>query len=250
MQINTAPASAGLAWLREGMRLFVRQPIGMPAMVVVYLMMLLAPALLPIIGIAISGVLAPFAAVGLLTACRDVAAGRMPTPMAFAQPFRPSPARLQMLRLGIINAILLLVVATLAALLTPELPSGEAPQSLQDVPLNALLVQLLLYMPVMALMWFAPVLAGWHGIAPAKAMFGSVVACWRNMGAMLVFGLAAGALTLGVSVAAVMLLTSLISSRELVSILMAPLALILMTVVQASLYPMYRSVFVDTAQPG
>jgi hypothetical protein len=250
MQINNAPASAGLAWLREGMRLFVRQPIGMPAMVVVYLMMLLAPALLPIIGIAISGVLAPFAAVGLLTACRDVAAGRMPTPMAFAQPFRPSPARLQMLRLGIINAILLLVVATLAALLTPELPSGEAPQSLQDVPLNALLVQLLLYMPVMALMWFAPVLAGWHGIAPAKAMFGSVVACWRNMGAMLVFGLAAGALTLGVSVAAVMLLTSLISSRELVSILMAPLALILMTVVQASLYPMYRSVFVDTAQPG
>jgi hypothetical protein len=212
--------------------------------------MLLAPALLPIIGIAISGVLAPFAAVGLLTACRDVAAGRMPTPMAFAQPFRPSPARLQMLRLGIINAILLLVVATLAALLTPELPSGEAPQSLQDVPLNALLVQLLLYMPVMALMWFAPVLAGWHGIAPAKAMFGSVVACWRNMGAMLVFGLAAGALTLGVSVAAVMLLTSLISSRELVSILMAPLALVLMTVVQASLYPMYRSVFVDTAQPG
>ena len=250
MQINTAPASAGLAWLREGMRLFVRQPIGMPAMVVVYLMMLLAPALLPIIGIAISGVLAPFASVGLLTACRDVAAGRMPTPMAFAQPFRPSPARLQMLRLGIINAILLLIVATLAALLTPELPGGEAPQSLQDVPLNALLVQLLLYMPVMALMWFAPVLAGWHGIAPAKAMFGSVVACWRNMGAMLVFGLAAGALTLGVSVAAVMLLTSLISSRELVSILMAPLALVLMTVVQASLYPMYRSVFVDTAQPG
>jgi len=102
---------------------------------------------------------------------------------------------------------------------------------------------------VMALMLFAPVLAGWHGIAPAKAMFGSVVACWRNMGAMLVFGLAAGALTLGVSVAAVMLLTSLISSRELVSILMAPLALVLMTVVQASLYPMYRSVFVDTAQP-
>jgi hypothetical protein len=66
------------------------------------------------------------------------------------------------------------------------------------------------------------------------------------MGAMLLFGIAAGALTLGVSVAAVMLLTSLITSREVLSIVMAPLALVLMTVVQASLYPMYRSVFVDT----
>lgn len=248
MQINILPAGAGLSWLREGMRLFGRQPIGLPAMVVLYLMMLIVPALLPVVGIAVSGVLAPFASVGLLGACRDVAEGRMPTPLAFAQPFRPTPTRLQMLRLGIINAILLLVVATLAMLLTPEPPAGEVPQSLQDVPLQSLLVQLLLYLPVMALMWFAPVLCGWHGIPPAKAMFGSVVACWRNMGAMLVFGVASALLTLGVSVAAVMLLTSLISSQQVLSIVVAPLALILMTIVQASLYPMYRSVFVDAAR--
>lgn len=246
MQINILPAGAGFTWLREGLRLFGRQPIGLPAMVVLYLMMLVAPALLPIVGIAISGVLAPFASVGLLGACRDAAEGRMPTPLAFSQPFRPTPARLQMLRLGIINAILLLIVATLAALLVPELPDGEAPQSLQDVPLPSLLTQLLLYLPVMALMWFAPVLTGWHGIAPAKAMFGSVVACWRNVGPMLIFGTAAGVLTVGVSVAAVMLLTTLITSREVLSVVMAPLALVLMTIVQASLYPMYRSVFVDT----
>jgi hypothetical protein len=246
MRINILPAGAGVSWLREGMRLFGRQPIGLPAMVVVYLMMLVMPALLPVVGIAISGVLAPFASVGLLGACRDVAEGRMPTPLAFVQPFRPSPARLQMLRLGVINAILLLVVATLAMLLTPEPPAGEAPQSLHDVPLQPLLVQLLLYLPVMALMWFAPVLTGWHGIAPAKSMFGSVVACWRNVGPMLVFGVAAGVLTVGVSVAAVMLLGALITSRELMSIVMAPLALVLMAIVQASLYPMYRAVFVDS----
>ncbi len=246
MQINMLPASAGLTWLREGMRLFGRQPVGLPAMVVVYLMMLLAPALLPIVGIAISGVLAPFASVGLLTACRDVAEGRMPTPMAFTQPFKPTPARQQLLRLGIINAILLLVVATLAAVLTPEPPAGGPPETLQELPLGALAVQLLLYLPVMALMWFAPVLVGWHAISPGKAMFGSVVACWRNMGAMLIFGVAAGAFTLAISVLAVMLLTSLTSSRELLSMVLAPLALVLMSIVQASLYPMYRSVFASS----
>lgn len=243
MQINMLPASAGLTWLRDGMRLFGRQPIGLPAMVVVYLMILLAPALLPIVGIAISGVLAPFASVGLLTACRDVAEGRMPTPLAFAQPFKPTAARLQMLRLGIINAVLLLLVATLAMVVTPEPAASEPPQTLQELPLDSLIVQLVLYLPVMALMWFAPVLAGWHGITPGKAMFGSVVACWRNLGAMLIFGMAAGAFTLAVSVVTVMLLTSLTSSRELMSMLLAPLALVLMSIVQASLYPMYRSVF-------
>jgi hypothetical protein len=248
MQINILPAGAGIGWLREGVRLFGRQPIGLPAMVVVYLTMLLLPALLPVIGIAISGVLAPFASVGLLGACRDVAEGRMPTPLAFAQPFRPSPARVQLLRLGIINAILLLVVATLSALAVPEPPAAESSQSLPDVPLASLLLQFLLYLPVMAVMWFAPVLCGWHTITPAKAMFGSAVACWRNVGPMLIFGVAAGVLTLGVSVVVVMLLASLGSSREMMSIVIAPLALVLMTIVQASLYPMYRSVFVDA--PG
>jgi hypothetical protein len=247
MQINILPAGAGLTWLREGMRLFGRQPIGLPAMVVIYLMMLIAPALLPIIGVAISGVLAPFASVGLLTACRDVAQGRMPTPIAFAAPFRPTPARAQLLQLGIVNAILLLVVATLATVMVPETAGSESPQSLEDLPLASMLTQLLLYLPVMALMWFAPVLAGWHTVPPAKAMFGSLVACWRNLGAMLIFGAAAAAFTMGVSVVAVMLLTSLVTSRELLSMLVAPLALVLMTIVQASLYPMYVAVFSDGA---
>lgn len=246
MQINMLPATAGLTWLREGMRLFGRQPVGLPAMVVVYLVMLLAPALLPLVGIAISGMLAPFASVGLLTACRDVAEGRMPTPMAFALPFKPTPARQQLVRLGIINAILLLVVASLAAVLAPDSPADGSPQSLEDLPLGALAVQLLLYLPVMALMWFAPVLAGWHSIAPGKAMFGSVVACWRNLGAMLIFGVAAVAFTLAISVVAVMLLSSLTSSREALSMILAPLALVLMSIVQASLYPMYRSVFASS----
>jgi hypothetical protein len=99
----------------------------------------------------------------------------------------------------------------------------------------------------MALMWFAPVLAGWHTVPPAKAMFGSLVACWRNLGAMLIFGAAAAAFTMGASVVAVMLLTSLVTSRELLSMLVAPLALVLMTIVQASLYPMYVAVFSDRA---
>jgi uncharacterized membrane protein len=105
-----------------------------------------------------------------------------------------------------------------------------------------LLLQVLAYTPVLMLMWFAPLLAGWHGLSPAKAMFGSVVACGRNLGALLVYGLVAGAASLIASTAIVGVLAMLISSRELLSLLLAPFGLVMMTIVQASFYPMYRSV--------
>jgi hypothetical protein len=108
-----------------------------------------------------------------------------------------------------------------------------------------MLLQLLAYTPVLVLMWFAPILVAWHGLGPAKAMFGSVIACTRNLGAMLVYGLTAMAASLAASIAVVGLLSMLISSRELLSLLVAPFGLVMMTIVQASFYPMYRSIFAE-----
>jgi len=246
MQIRTVSAASGAAWLREGWRLFRRQPLGLPAMVVVYLMMLLLPALLPFVGIAISGVLAPFATVGLMSACREVAFGRAPNPSVFARPFQEgNPNRIKLLRLGLINASLVLLVATLITLAGGDVspPPADRQATLADVPWDVLLLQLLAYAPVLVLMWFAPLLAGWHGLTPAKAMFGSVVACGRNLGALLVYGIVAGAATLVASVVVAGVLAMLISSRELLSLLLAPFGLVMMTIVQASFYPMYRSIF-------
>jgi hypothetical protein len=78
MLINSVSAGTGVRWLRDGARLLKRQPLGLPAMVVVYLMMLLVPAMIPLVGIAISGVLGPFATVGLMQCFREAAAGRPP----------------------------------------------------------------------------------------------------------------------------------------------------------------------------
>lgn len=247
MQIRTVPATSGAAWLRDGWQLFRQQPLGLPAMVVVYLMMLLLPALLPFIGIAISGVLAPFATVGLMTACRDVASGRAPNPSVFAQPFQEgNPNRIKLFRLGLINASLVLLLATLFALVDDgRAPPVDGQATLADVPWDMLLLQLLAYTPVLVLMWFAPLLAGWHGLGPAKAMFGSAVACGRNVGALFVFGLVAGAASLVASTVVVGALAMLVSSRELLSLILAPFALVMMTIVQASFYPMYRSIFSD-----
>jgi hypothetical protein len=242
MLIRSLPAVTGAIWLRDGWRLFVRQPVGLSSMVVAYLMMLFLPALLPFVGIAVSGVLAPFATLALLAACREVDAKRLPTVKLFAEPFQDEKVRLAMLRLGFVNATLVLLIALLGSMLGPS-DEAQVPATLQDVPIETWLLQFALYTPVLMLMWFSPALVGWHGSTPGKAMFGSALACWRNKGAMVVYGAAAAVLMMGTSAAVVGLLAPLFGSQQALSFLLAPLALVLMTIVQASFYPMYRSIF-------
>ncbi|MCU0950922.1 MAG: hypothetical protein MUC68_07615 [Burkholderiaceae bacterium] len=234
-----------MRWLLDGVKLFRKQPLGLPAMVGAYLGMLLLPAVVPLVGVAIAGILSPFATVGLMQCFREAALGRAPTLAQFAQPFQDPRTRLQLFRLGMFNAGLLMLVALLSALLSPEPATSTPPQTLEDLPLDAMLLQMLLYSPVMALMWFAPLLTGWHGMTPGKAMFGSVVACWRNLGAMLIYGLASLALLLGVLMAAIAVLSVLVPSREILMVLAAPIVLVLMTIVQGSFFPMYLSVFTE-----
>ena len=49
---------------------------------------------------------------------------------------------------------------------------------------------LAVYLPLSLLFWHAPALVHWHGVPPVKSLFFSIVACWRNMGAFTLYGLA------------------------------------------------------------
>ena len=54
---------------------------------------------------------------------------------------------------------------------------------------SAMWLSMLLYLPLSLLFWHAPGLVHWHGVPPVKALFFSIVACVRNFGAFLVYGL-------------------------------------------------------------
>lgn len=248
VQILSLPASTGAAWLRDGWRLLKRQPLGLSAMVVMYTFVLLVPATIPIpyIGVALLGILSPFATVGLMAAFREGAASRTPNPGVFANGFRDRSVRRVLLKLGIVHAALMMLVIVLARLVigaqpvTPE----QDPLTMEGMHLGDLAVFVFFYAPVMVVMWFAPMLAGWHGLDVGKAMFGSVVGCWRNKGAILVYGVLMTAVLLGVTLLASAVLGALLSAQML-PLLAAPVALALATFVQASFYPMYRSIFTE-----
>lgn len=248
MQILSLPASHGAAWLRDGWRLLKRQPIGLSAMVVVYVFALLLPVLVPApyVGLIVLGVVSPFATLGLMAAFREVEAGRLPTPGVFARAFKDPATRNALFRLGLIHAGLMLIVVVVGGAFLGPLPaSSEAdPATMDDLRPERMVLVLLLYGPVMIAMWFAPMLTGWHRLTVAKAMFGSAVAFWRNKGALALYGLLAVCIMVGVSAITTALVGAFFSS-QVAPIVVAPIALALTTFVQASFYPMYRSIFAD-----
>lgn len=253
MQVHQVPALGGALWLREGWRLFRRQPIGLPAMVVFYLLLLFVPLLLPppYLGIALSTVVSPFATVGLMTACREIVLGRAPTVIVFAVAFREPSARARLLRLGMINVVLVLLLATLFSMLeldgvSVDTPAETAP-GLQDINWASMLLQLVAFAPVLALMWFSPLLVAWHGMTPAKAMFGSAIACLRNVGSLFVYGNIVVLFVFVVSFVVLGAIGLVTSSQSVQSMFIAPVGLVVVSIVQASFYAMYVSIFSQDA---
>lgn len=249
MQIRSLPASAGAIWLRDGWRLLKRQPIGLSAMVVVYVFALLLPVLVPLpyVGLVLLGVISPFATLGLMAAFREVTAGRLPTPALFAQTLQDAATRAALFRLGIVHAGLMVVVVVISGLIVGPLPaaSGSDTADMEALQPERMAAVMLLYAPVMVAMWFSPMLAGWHGASVGKAMFGSAVAFWRNKGAMTVYAILALGIMFVVSAATTALIGTVFSGQA-APVVAAPIALALTTYIQASFYPMYRSVFTDT----
>jgi hypothetical protein len=98
-----------------------------------------------------------------------------------------------------------------------------------------------LYLPLSMVFWHAPALVHWHGVSPAKSLFFSWMACWRNKGAYLVYALAWFAVFMAAA-SALMLLTSLLDP-ELFALLVMPLMLVMASMFFTSFYFTFRDSF-------
>lgn len=254
-QVRALPAGAGWVWLREALALYRRQPFAFTALVILYTMALMFLANLPLIGLPLAALLVPFGTVGLTLAGRVADSGAMPLPAVLLHGFR-GPQRVALFRLGAVHAVMVLVLVLIAsAFALDELRNWEVtdgqldPASVsQNVPWDALFVAVGLYTPVLMLTWFSPHLVAWHRQPIGKAMFFSLVACWRNKGAFVVLGVVLIGLSLGVGWLATGLLRGLGLSPQLTSLLFAPVALVMTSISYATQYPIYRAVIEPRAE--
>lgn len=250
MHLNQLSAGHGWVWVKQGLRVFFKQPLAMAGLFFMFMMGISLLAVIPLVGTFLAVALVPAGTLGLMAASREADAGRFPMPVTLLTAFREGSERSKaMWLLGGLYAAVLLVVMLVSSLLLPT----EALQALQGDQVDpekvretlmgpGLLAVALLYVPMLAAFWHAPPLVHWHGVAPVKALFFSWLACWRNKGATLVFGLG----WLGIFLLAG-LLTSLVAGLlgpQVLAIVTYPMVLLLAGMFHASLYFTFRDSFV------
>jgi hypothetical protein len=246
MRVLALPARDGLAWIREGLRLFGRHPLSLLGSVAAGLLIVWLPSMIPLVGPAISAVLAPIASLGLIAACRAADAGRVPGVAVYFEGLRDPATRRQLLMLGVINALIVLPLIAIAqaAGLDQAIGIVQGPNQEPKIQVHAglLALRIGLSAPVLMAMWLAPPLVGWQHLPALKAMFFSFFACWRNRWPLLIFiGGALGAGSLATVVLA-LIVDMLVAEQNVAAMLIAPLSLALLAIVQGGVFRMYTQI--------
>lgn len=253
MQALTLPAAQGWRWLTDGFRIFRRNHLMLTFLVVSYWVLMALVNVIPVIGTIATTLCIPAFSVSLMNACRSIERG---TPLGPQLLFSGFASNLRsLLALGAIYLAAVVAILGLSALaddgaLMAMMLAGQKPDA-ETVSSGSLLlateIALVLLCPLIMAYWYAPVLAGWHGLSPAKALFFSFVACLRNWRPFLVYSLAIGVVaTLVPGIVLGILAALLPSGASLVLVLMMVLLiLVLAPTLFASFYVSYRDVFVS-----
>jgi len=245
MKLNVVPPRTGLLWVRLGIRTFLRQPLALAGLFFMYMAVVLVVTQIPLVGIVAGGILVPACTLGLMAATAEASSGRFPMPTLLLSAFRAGRERLRsMLVLGVIYTVGSVIATGLATLITGTGPAPEAGE--MD---SAMLLTLALHTPLFMMFWHAPALVHWHGVTPAKSLFFSVVACWRNLGALLVYGLG----WMGVFLAVGTLLSlvgALAGGPGLARAVMLPTALLMAAMFTSSIYFTFRDSFSADEEPA
>ena len=260
MKLRQVPAWQGALWVRQGFLIFFKHPLAFSALLASFLFGALFLATLPWIGPLLSLAALPLVTVGFMLASREALENNTnSTPMVFVRPLQADAKnRRALLQLGLVFAVCSLAVMALAAwvdggtftkLQSMMLNDKTKPEDLRAVlddprltwgMMTRLGLASLLSVPF----WHAPALTHWAHQSWGKALFSSWMACWRNKGAFLVYGLTWVAVLVLFAVLSSAVLMALGQPR-LVALISLPAVLMFSTVFYASLYFTYMDCFSD-----
>jgi hypothetical protein len=252
MQLIEVPAKTGYVWFRQGIWLFRKNPLAFLTLFFAYLLVMTLVAQIPFVGGVLPLVFIPGVAVGFMAACRDTIAGKPVFPTILIDGFRSygSVVAKRLLVLGVLYIIAMALVLTGSALADGGTllkvmvgAASMAPETIENSNIMlAFMTALAFYIPVAMLFWFSPILAAWHDVPPVKAMFFSLISCWRNRGAFIVFGALWFAVAITVSFGLSALMQALGAGDFAIAILM-PATMIVTTMLYCSFYATYRGCF-------
>jgi hypothetical protein len=196
MQARSVAIRHGVQWISSGWQIFKRSPlpwIGLTASVVLIWYVLLS---IPTVGPLLFNLLFPVFFAGLMIGCRDVMQGRRLHFGYLFAGFRENAAAL--VTVGGIYLVGMLIVLAIAfgnSETFPKLSEKPTPEEIEAARAairqmtGPLLTALVVYIPLMMLTWFAPLLIVFGKMAAWPALKQSFSACMQNIGPFMVYGM-------------------------------------------------------------
>ncbi|MFV0283931.1 MAG: BPSS1780 family membrane protein [Castellaniella sp.] len=249
LQAAILPPSAGWTWISQGIALFRRQPMAMLFWSIVTSFFINVGALVPILGQTLLVLLTPLLTFLTLCACRNLDQGVRMAPGLWLQPLQTPGVTGALLRLGLAYLSCSFLIALIAVLpfmssMLTALGTGGQPDfaTLEHAMRGPLIVFGLLYVLLSALFWHTPALAGWHGLPLRRSLFYSMVACWRNKYAIILYVALWAGLFYGLHVLLDAMATAGVST-SLRAWLSLPLDILVTALLYCSFYPIYTTIF-------
>ena len=251
MKLNVVPAKTGSLWVRQGIRIFWKQPLALSGLFFMFMASMSIMSIVPVVGGFLALVLLPAASLGFMAATREVELAKFPMPYVLAAGFRTGPeGKRNMLVLGVLYACGFIGVMGLSALVDGGdfaklyLVGGslEVDTLMKPEFQNAMWLSLLLYMPLSMVFWHAPALTHWHAVPVVKSLFFSTVACLSNWRAFLVFGAVWSAIFLGTTLG-ITLIAGLIGDNDFAAMALLPAMLMLAAMFFCSTYYSFKDCF-------
>ena len=262
MKLQLVPARQGARWVRDGFAVFFKRPMAFAALFTMFLFFGLVAMLLPLVGPWLLLSALPLVSLAFMLATHRTLRGQPLGPAVFVEPLRVSRERTTaLIQMGMAYAVGSFLIIWLS-----DTADGGKFEALQDAlagakgdaaAIGALLADpqlqfgLLLRFGLAALLslpfWHAPALVHWGAFDVRKALFFSTVACWRNMGAFSVYGLAWAGVIVAFGVLA-NLLAAVLGQPQLIAFSAIPAGLLFSTVFYASLYFTVNDCF--AVEPG
>jgi len=251
MKLTLVPARTGAVWVKLGMQTFFKQPLALAGLFFMFMALMSIATMVPLIGLPLAMTLLPAITLGLMAASREATQGRFPMPLILLTGFRAGPVKLRaMLTLGAIYAVGFLCAMGASYLVdgggfATMYLGGKAPTAelMENSSFQmAMWTFIGLHLPLSLLFWHAPALVYWQDIAPAKAMFFSIVACGRNFWAYTVFAFVWMVVMVG-TVLALTALSAALNMPTLAGVMLLPALLLVAAMFFTSLFFTYRDCF-------
>lgn len=237
MEVRKVDTGQGWQWIVEGFKLFRKNPPIWIALFVIYFLIVIGVSVIPVVGPLLMTLLAPVFTAGFMLACRDLEQGGELELGYLVAGFKHNTG--QLITVGglyLVGSIIILGLmmmsgggAILGSAALGQMQGAEPNEAMIGAMggmLVALLVAMALLVPLLMAYWFAPALVVFHGVPALEAMKLSFFGCLRNMGPFLLYG----------AIAFVLMMIAMI-----------PFGLgmlVLVPVLNASIYVGYRDIFV------